>query len=223
MSSTTYNHQRHCWSPEGHCDNYLPDTGRNDLRRSSLSLTAAVSAAGDAEELVHLALAGEPTLARRIARFIDTAHLPDLKFAGDVLGVQPLQVSRERSYLADGLGDDLYTATLPKMLSSAGSELLDLASPHRDRLREIGRDAPGRRDSADGPNSAVGEAQNQRKTRRRHRPTANGLPEQIAPYPIPCLTTRSPHSCANTRCSALTESEDYFAQVIRRRNHLPTR
>ncbi|SDE50547.1 TniQ family protein [Rhodococcus tukisamuensis] len=178
-----WDHQQRCWSPEGHCDHYLPDTGRNDLRRSSLSLAAAVSTAGDAEELVHLALAGEPILARRLTRFIDTAHLPDLKSAGDVLGVQPLQVTKERSYLADGLGDDLYTATLPKMLSSAGSELLDLARPHRDRLREIGRDAPGRRDPADGPNSAVDEAQYQRKTRRRYRPTANGIPEQHCPIP----------------------------------------
>ncbi|WP_084436660.1 TniQ family protein [Aldersonia kunmingensis] len=175
--------EQHRWLPGSPCADYLPDTGRDNLRKSSLSLASAASTAGDPEELVHLALAGEATLARRLARFIDTADLADLKSAADAVGVQPYQIEIERGHLEDCLGDDLYAAKDPLALSKAGRTLRDLAQSHSDQLREIGECVPGRRSSTDSPPTASLETRKPRKNRRPYRATATGMPEHCSRIP----------------------------------------
>ena len=95
------------WSKGGEPTHFLQDTGRTDLRRSSLSIQIAASTAGDPEELVHLALAGEHHLALRIYRFVLTHNL-QAKEAWLALGLSRAQMSRETRRIEDALGEELF-------------------------------------------------------------------------------------------------------------------
>ncbi|WP_165610281.1 TniQ family protein [Nocardia salmonicida] len=128
------------WLPGGRAENYLPDIGRRDLRRSSHSLTAAASAAGNTEELVHLALAGERATARRLVRFVDTAYASNAAAAANVAGVLRTQINREMGLLSKALGDDLFdreSPSHPRTLTRDGRQLLHEASRNIDALRAV--------------------------------------------------------------------------------------
>lgn len=135
------------WADRGREERYLPDIGRSDLRRTSLSLTLAASAAGDPEELVHLALAGEKIAALRLCRFADSAHCKLDGDAAAMFGVRPTQIRREYTYLAKALGTDVFTRDTshgPRQLTPTGSSLYHLVRANIDRLRQIASYEPPR-------------------------------------------------------------------------------
>lgn len=115
-------------------------SGRTDLRQSSNSLALAASAAGDAEELVHLALAGEKVTALRLRNFVDTAHCSTNIEMAESRGVRRTQIVREISFLNDSLGAPILRKArrdAPQSLTNAGERLLELAAANIDKLREI--------------------------------------------------------------------------------------
>lgn len=131
------------WSISGEPTHFLQDTGRTDLRRSSLSIQIAASTAGDPEELIHLALAGEHHLALRIYRFVLTHNLP-AKEARLALGLSTGQISRETRRIEDALGEELFIprSGRPRQLTPAGRELAAIARPYlADLQRVAGPDA----------------------------------------------------------------------------------
>lgn len=131
------------WSRSGNPTHYLQDTGRTDLRRSSLSIQIAASTAGDPEELIHLALAGEHHLALRIYRFVLTHDLP-AKEARLALGLSSGQISRETLRIEAALGEELFIRRPSqfRQLTPAGRELAAIALPYlADLQRVAGPDA----------------------------------------------------------------------------------
>lgn len=131
------------WSRSGNPTHYLQDTGRTDLRRSSLSIQIAASTAGDPEELIHLALAGEHHLALRIYRFVLTHDLP-AKEARLAFGLSSGQISRETLRIEAALGEELFIRRPSRFrqLTPAGRELAAIALPYlADLQRVAGPDA----------------------------------------------------------------------------------
>ncbi|WP_405148988.1 TniQ family protein [Nocardia salmonicida] len=128
------------WVPGGREEHYLPDIGRSDLRRSSHSLAIAASMAGNFEELVHLALAGERATARRLVRFVDTADASSVTAAAQTTGVLRTQINREMGFLTAALGVDLFnhgSPSHPRTLTRTGRQLLHEASRNIDALRAV--------------------------------------------------------------------------------------
>ncbi|WP_354055582.1 hypothetical protein [Dietzia sp. 2505] len=126
------------WSESGEPTHFLQDTGRTDLRRSSLSVQIAASTAGDPEELIHLALAGEHHLALRIYRFVLTHNLP-AKEARIALGLSIAQISRETTRIESALGEELFfrQPRRPRQLTPAGRELAAIARPYLADLQRV--------------------------------------------------------------------------------------
>lgn len=136
------------WAAEPREIRYLPQLHRTDFRRSSLSLQLAASTAGDCEELLHLALSGEPHLALRLYRFVLTADLPNTRQAASALGLSPAQPTRELKKMEEALGDTLFIrhrGNSPdgnRTLTPIGKELRTLALPAlADLERVAGPDA----------------------------------------------------------------------------------
>lgn len=128
------------WAPRGREQRYLPDIGRSDLRRTSLSLTLAASTAGDPEELLHLALAGEKIAALRLWHFVASVQYGTETEAATALGIRQPQLSREYRYLSRSLGSDIFvlaTRSQPRRLTPTGVALHDVARTYIDRLRDI--------------------------------------------------------------------------------------
>lgn len=133
-----WNSTAQTWSQNGQQIHFLRDPGRTDLRLSSLSIRIAVSTAGDPEELIHLALAGEHHLALRIYRFVLTHYLP-AKDARLALGLSAAQVQRETVRIEAALGDDLFIRQppRPRQLTPAGRELAAIARPYLADLQRV--------------------------------------------------------------------------------------
>ncbi|GAA4824233.1 TniQ family protein [Tomitella cavernea] len=135
-----YNDATQSWSPHGREQRFLETIGRTDLRRTSLSLRLAASAAGDVEELVHLACAGEKSVALKLCRLADTAHCPTHGDAAALYGIRSTQIGRESVFLSRALGADIFTPrtrSAPRTLTAEGTKLYNLARANIDRLSRI--------------------------------------------------------------------------------------
>lgn len=126
------------WSSEIRPAYFLEPTARTDLRRYSLSIQLAASTAGDAEELIHLALAGEHHLALRIYRFVLTQHLSGTE-GRIALGISSGQISREVFRIEEALGEQIFTrnGSQSRKLTDAGRELAAVARPYLADLQRV--------------------------------------------------------------------------------------
>ncbi len=131
-----WNSQAQTWAPAGRSTHFLINAGRSDLRRSSLSIEFAASTAGDIEELIHLALAGEHHLALRIYRFVLTHELPTHKAASAALGLSKSQIQRETKHLEAALDEPLFGGP-PRRLTEAGRDLAEFARPYLSDLQRV--------------------------------------------------------------------------------------
>lgn len=127
------------WAQNGHFTHFLKHSGRTDLRRSSLSLQIAASTAGDPEELIHLALAGEHHLALRLYRFVLTQHLDTALSASKALGLSTGQVRRETNRIETALGDQLFISRphFGRQITPSGRELATIARPYLADLQRV--------------------------------------------------------------------------------------
>ena len=126
------------WAP-GTGSHFLDTSHRTDLRQTSRSLEHAVAAAGESEELLHIALSGHALLAQRLLRFSETADLPSIGAAASAAGTSRHQMAKETSFLEMALDEPLFTRDSPntatRRLTSIGTELRILVDSNVDQLR----------------------------------------------------------------------------------------
>lgn len=119
---------------------YLASVNRNDLRRSSLSLQRAASTAGDPEELLHIALMGELTVALKLYRFTVTAECKTAGEAGQKLRITTDMFHKTVRDLENAIGNSLFIPAsrfTTRSLTPTGTTLLAITRPALPDLRRI--------------------------------------------------------------------------------------